>query len=328
MSATTVAPEQRGSIDGGPPPHAPSPPPRSPAARRAWLVAGLIVAVAVVGTWTARGIHIQFQSGFIRLPVQTHRFTGRIDHLSLRDQSGTVTVQVGPARTASVRTWGTEGPSTPRSVEHLRGGVLTITSTCGNSFGDTHCARNYDVTVPATTDVRVTAGTGFVVVVGLRGSTTINAGTGNVTVQGGGGPLRVTTGTGNVTVSGDHSTVAVRTGTGNVAVSRARERLDVSSGTGTIVAHGIAAGSVLLTSGTGNITLVMVSSPHDVDVTSGTGSITIGLPISYYTYQVEATSRTGPPTRVGVATDSTSTRVIRAKTGTGSIIIGYTSKAP
>jgi Putative adhesin len=302
------------------------PPARSSSARTAWTVVGLIVAVVLVAGWTGRQVHVQFTSGFVNLPLTTRSFSGSVKVLTIESQSGTVSVQAGTTRTASLVTWGTRGPATPPISASLSGGTLTVNSNCGPTDGEMHCQRNLNVTVPSHTKITVNSSTGNVVIDKMQAGTAVECGNGDIAITGGSTWVNVTSGTGNVNVSGSHTSVTARTQIGDVTVEGSSGSLHLASGTGNVSATHVSASTVLVTAQSGDTALDLSDSPHQVEVQSGPGNVTVLVPPSLYQYQVLTTGSTGP-THVKVATSPSSTRLIRVRSQAGTVTIGY-NKTP
>jgi hypothetical protein len=112
--------------------------------------------------------------------------------------------------------------------------------------------------------------------------------------------VQVTTGTGDTVVDGTSETIMVQTGTGDVNVRHTR------------------AARVSADTGTGSIRLEFASAPTDVQAHSGTGDVDITVPDDGSEYRVVTDSGIGDVTDDLRHNDS-STRSIRAETGTGDV---------
>jgi hypothetical protein len=112
--------------------------------------------------------------------------------------------------------------------------------------------------------------------------------------------VQVTTGTGDAVVDGTSATITVDTGTGDVSVRDVR------------------AARVSAETGTGTVRLEFAAAPEDVVAHSGTGDVDITVPDDGSDYRVVTDSGVGDVTDNLPHNDS-STRSIRAETGTGDV---------
>jgi hypothetical protein len=95
----------------------------------------------------------------------------------------------------------------------------------------------------------------------------------------------------------------------------------VTDATGDLTVSGFS-GQVMLSDGSGDITLTFTKAPKRVDVTDGSGDITLILPRGSTAYQVRARSASGDVSDA-VKTSPSSPNVIIASDGSGDVSIGY-----
>jgi hypothetical protein len=130
----------------------------------------------------------------------------------------------------------------------------------------------------------------------------------------------VHTGGGDATVRDTTSAVAVTTGGGSVSAERASGNLTLTTDGGDIAASAITAPRVTATTGGGDVTVVFIRVPVNVNVTTDGGSITIVVPPGRTHYHL--TERTDGGTVSGqIPTDSSSPHVITATTRGGDITV-------
>jgi hypothetical protein len=135
---------------------------------------------------------------------------------------------------------------------------------------------SYDITVPATTELRAAAGSGAIHADGIQG------------------PARVTTGSGTIEL-------------GNIAGA-----MDARAGSGRILVHGLG-GGIVAHAGSGSVTVQLTpTAAFDLSVSTGSGGIDVAHPMTmqgrWNRHRIEATVRGGGPL-VDVSTGSGSVRI-------------------
>ncbi|GAB2692622.1 DUF4097 family beta strand repeat-containing protein [Kitasatospora kifunensis] len=147
----------------------------------------------------------------------------------------------------------------PASTHTVADGTLTLTYTC-----DDDCGINYEVDVPAGTDVKVSAGTGDVHLSGLSAGVQATTGTGQVEgvgLAGASADLRSSTGDVSATFTVVPGSVTATTSTGNVKV---------------VVPSGGYAVKATADTGTVKVTVPQdAASGHAIDAESDTGNVTV-----------------------------------------------------
>jgi Toastrack DUF4097 len=142
---------------------------------------------------------------------------------------------------------------------------------------------------------------------------------GTVSVDGG-TAVSVSTGGGNVTADGTSGTVSLSTGGGSVTADRVSGDLAMSTGGGDIQATGITAAQVSADAGGGDIEIVFTRVPRSVQVSTGGGNITIVVPPGNTQYHVTS-STGGGNVSAAVPENPLSPRIIDATSGGGDITI-------
>ncbi len=310
------------TLRSSPRPTAPrSAPVRTVAGRRAWTIAGLVAAIAIVGAVVPSIVVNQFATSHEALPSTQRVFSTAVQAVTVDVDDGSVTVEPGTDRDAVVGTSGFRGASVPTDDERMTGHTLVVRSSCAGPATN-WCRRDYVLHVPRQAPVAVVVGTGPITVTGIDGRLALDAGDGNIAVTGGNGPLHATSGTGSVTADDVHGPVDLRTSDGDVTATNVSGPLRATTSTGSIEATGLTGSSATARTSDGDVDLGFGASPRDVAATSSTGSVTVGLPDGSGPYQVHATSSTGRATTT-VATDPTSHRTVLATTSDGDVTVRY-----
>jgi hypothetical protein len=171
-----------------------------------------------------------------------------------------------------------------RATERRNGDTLVLDSNCPILLGNL-CSVDYDLRVPAGTNV--------------VGSTS----GGNIDL------VRV-------------GRVDVRSGGGSIDIDRATGPIEARTGGGSIDARAIASSTFYARSGGGSVRVRFTVPLNRVDVASGGGGVHVFVPRSSPPYNVDASSG-GGSTSVRIPTDPASTRVIKARSGGGSVSVEF-----
>ena len=163
-----------------------------------------------------------------------------------------------------------------------------------------HISINYEITVPASTEVQAQSGSGNVEVSGVRSEVQAQSGSGDISARDIGGRVHLQTGSGNIraesvaapfygqTGSGDIEAnltgagdVDVHTGSGTVRVKGIKGGIQARTGSGDIEADGDVTGPWQLHTGSGTVRMALGSgSGFSLDVHTSSGSIHTELPIT------------------------------------------------
>jgi len=130
----------------------------------------------------------------------------------------------------------------------------------------------------------------------------------------------VSTGGGDATAVGTTGNVTLSTGGGDVTVDRVSGVLSLSTGGGTIHGTAITSTRVTARSSGGDIAIVFIQVPRDVQVDTGGGSVTIVVPPGPAQYRVTANTGGGTVSE-SVPLNTSSPNVITAASGGGDITI-------
>jgi hypothetical protein len=261
------------------------PPTRSPRARTAWTLAGLLLVIAIV---PAIVLSIVGSTAYEQLSARQRVFTVPIAQVTVEVDSGNITVERATGQNTLVTTSGVHGLTDPTDQEHVVNHSLVIRSSCGTRIFNDRCDRNYVIHVQSEATVTARSGQGNVTVTDMAGAISAHSDQGDVTITGGSGHLAASSGQGGVTVSRS------------------------------------SASSLSVQSGQGDVNVDLVSSPNRVTASSGQGGVTVELPKGPNSYQVHATSGQGNVSD-SVNDDPASHRVINASSGQGDVTVRYRS---
>jgi hypothetical protein len=228
-------------------------PTRSPRARIAWTLGGLLLAVAIV---PALALSIVGSTAYQRLNSGERLFTSPVTAVTVEVSSGDITIEHGDGGNTRVETSGVHGLTYPTDNEHVVGHTLVIRSSCGATLFNDRCSRSYVLHVPS--GVAVTA----------------DSSQGNVDVSDGG-------------------RVSAHSDEGDVTITRGSGTLQASSGQGDVTISRSTARSVSAHSGQGDVVVDLVASPKRLIASSGQGNVAVELPTGPNSYQVHANSGQG-----------------------------------
>ncbi|MCE1178495.1 MAG: DUF4097 family beta strand repeat-containing protein [Micrococcales bacterium] len=159
-----------------PTPTGPPLPPRAPRRTRAWKVAGVPLLVLAVLGGTASGVAPltrQSETSQVALPAA-------LSSLTLEGPAGSIHVRAAAAGEApslkTRREWSFSKPTV--SVD-----AGDHTTASGDCRGPAVCEIDWDVVVPADTDVRVNGGVGDVRLTGMAGDARVEMGTGEINLR-------------------------------------------------------------------------------------------------------------------------------------------------
>jgi Putative adhesin len=164
---------------------------------------------------------------------------------------------------------------------------------------------DYEITLPKTSAVSATTGSGDVQVQDVGASVKAQSGSGYVRVHGVQGPSTLGTGSGDIelqqTGPGD---VKAETGSGSIRLQGVAGALKASTGSGDIDAQGQPTADWRLTTGSGSVRLAVGNAHFNLDADTGSGGINVSQPItmqgSLNRHHVSGVVNGGGPTiRVG-----------------------------
>lgn len=204
---------------------------------------------------------------------------------------------------------------------------------------DTQRLRNisisYRITVPQETVLRARAGSGDVVVRGLKGPVKLGTGSGDITAESIGDEAEVSTGSGHIRVkhisgpvtastgSGDiemdtiSGAIRTRTGSGSITISRLGDRAQATTGSGDVRISDAAA-DVRVSTGSGDLTVNGNPSAQSYwELHTSSGEIRIDVPESA-SFRLYARSNSGDiETNIPLTIEEKNRKSLRARAGTG-----------
>lgn len=134
--------------------------------------------------------------------------------------------------------------------------------------------------------------------------------------------VRVHSSSGDIAARGIAAPVRLVTGSGDVSASGLSGGAELESASGDVEAAELRAGSVRARSASGDVELGFAGVPDAVDAETSSGDVRVMLPHGDEAYRVETDSDSGDR-EIGVRTDPSSPRVIRARTSAGDAIVRY-----
>ena len=271
-----------------PPPIAPNPPtpaaPRpasrpSPGVRLAWIIAGAVLTVAVLGWGTFQVIGLLAHEEY---DEETTLDAGGIARIEIDNDVGPVIVRTGVGDAVRIEAHVSEGLQAPSRDIEVVGDTLHVDGSCGILL-TTWCSVSFTLTIPSGLDIVAHSDNSRVEVEGRFAS--VDAGTAN----------------GSVTFTGAADTVRLRSRNGSVrAPSIDSPQVDARTSNGSVrLTFENAPESVVATSANGDVEVVLPQGEQlyrvDADTSHGSTEITVRTdPES--THVIEARTRNGDVT--------------------------------
>jgi DUF4097 and DUF4098 domain-containing protein YvlB len=128
---------------------------------------------------------------------------------------------------------------------------------------------SYDVTVPASTELRASSGSGGQTISDITGPVEAGTGSGDLKCFRIGGGLRVHTGSGSIAIDGVNGSVYARSGSGSINAVRVSGGFDGETGSGHLKLEQSAPGSVHAETGSGGLELRNVKGSLQAEAGSG-----------------------------------------------------------
>jgi DUF4097 and DUF4098 domain-containing protein YvlB len=145
----------------------------------------------------------------------------------------------------------------------------------GKQSGMVHnVSIDYEITVPAKTQIEANSGSGDVRIHGIGGGVKAESGSGNIEATEVGGYVSLETGSGDI--RGDLATsrdVKAHTGSGNVHLGNVQGGLKAETGSGNIDVSGQPSSPWKLEAGSGDVTLNTGNAHYTVDAETGSGNV-------------------------------------------------------
>ena len=140
---------------------------------------------------------------------------------------------------------------------------------------------DYDITLPASSNITATTGSGDVNIENVGATIKAQTGSGSVTASGIQGAATLGTGSGDIVL---HQTgpgdVKAETGSGSIKLQGLSGALKASTGSGDIEAAGQPTSDWKLSTGSGSVRLTVGNAHFNFDAETGSGSINVAQPIT------------------------------------------------
>jgi len=174
---------------------------------------------------------------------------------------------------------------------------------------------SYEITVPETTQLRSSSGSGSQTISDIAGPVEVNTGSGSLKLSSIGAGVRAHTGSGSIEIEGANGSVYARTGSGSINATNVAGGFDGQTGSGHLTLEQSAAGSVRAETGSGGLELRHVKG--SLQAAAGSGDVRV---------EGEATGewmvRTGSGS-VQLRLPSNASFDLDAHTGSGSINLSH-----
>jgi hypothetical protein len=149
----------------------------------------------------------------------------------------------------------------------------------------------------------------------------VRSGSGDLTASGLDGPVRLETGSGDVHATALNGDADLRTSSGDVSVRSLRGAATLKTASGDVEAEDLSTARLQAVTSSGDVELDFLTAPDDVDAATASGDVRVVVPRGEG-YRVEADTGSGD-SHPNVPTDPDATRVIRARTSSGDVSVGY-----
>jgi Putative adhesin len=285
-------------------------------ARRAALVLGVPVVLAVLG-WAAFNAVALADLVSYRVHVSAP-VTGRRVAVSIGNADATFLP--GSGRRILVNATLRGSLARPSFSWRSTASGLTLNSACP-PMPVGRCSLNYVIMAPGGLPVAVSDSSGDLTVNNLSGHVSLSDGSGNLNAAGLSGRLSLAAGSGDLDASGLSGAVSLSDYSGDITASGLRgDAITVTDNSGEIVVTGLAGTDVTGRNVSGDITLTFSGIPRRVVVTNGSGDITLVLPPGPTRYHVIARDGSGN-SAVSVPQSGSSPYSITVTDGSGNINI-------
>ena len=216
-------------------------------------------------------------------------------NVSVSTGSGTVHLHPGSANQVHVvahlhssHGWMSGGSDVDSRIQQIVNNPPIVQNGNDITIGERHnndlyrnISIDYDITLPASSNITATTGSGDVEIQNVGASLKAQTGSGNVNATGIQGPAMLGTGSGEITL---HQTgpgdVKAETGSGNIHLQGLSGALKASTGSGDIEAAGQPTSDWKLSTGSGSVRLIVGNARFNFDAETGSGSINVSQPIT------------------------------------------------
>ncbi|MFC4563554.1 DUF4097 domain-containing protein [Nocardiopsis mangrovi] len=285
--------------------------------RLGWLAIGLVVAVVVLIIGATKAI----SSVPLSKEPRSDAFAG-VRLLSLENQTfGDVTVVGTDGDELTVdRTLDGSPLADPDDEIEQESGALEVEGQCqGPPFGG-DCRIDYEIGVPAGTDLEIETVAGDVEISGVEGDISVETFAGAIRLDGVDGSVDVETRTGSISAEGSGDSIAAQSTAGSIDLAGFDARtMEVETTAGRVDIEG-AFDTAEVESTVGSVDVRATERFDLLEVESTAGSVDLRVPDG--AYQVSGESVAGSRT-VEVPTDAGASAVIDASTTAGSLAVRH-----
>ena len=246
--------------------------------RGLWKV---FAALMVIGAFVSGTFQIVTLLAHEERTVETSYPAAGITGIDVATATGSVRVVATEGDAIEVTAEISEGFRSTGEFQEVVGDTLELRGTCPN-FGSDWCRVSYEISLPASLDVRIDADDGSVDVIGVAG---------DVDVDNDDGSIELTGLDGTLTASNDD---------------------------GRIVGEDLRSANVTADTDDGRVSLTFAAAPTSVVATSNNGSVTVVVPDDGEAYRLDMQTDNGSRDEA-VRTDPSSPRSIVIRTDNGSV---------
>src|SRR5438874_3968055 len=132
---------------------------------------------------------------------------------------------------------------------------------------------SYEITVPESTQLRSSSGSGSQIISDIAGPVEVNTGSGALKLSTIGAGIRAHTGSGSIEIEGANGSVYARTGSGSINATHVAGGFDGQTGSGHLMLEQSAAGSVHAETGSGGLELRHVKG--SLQAAAGSGDVRV-----------------------------------------------------
>ena len=135
------------------------------------------------------------------------------------------------------------------------------------------------------------------------------------------GPVRLVTGSGDIDASDLTGTADLHASSGDISAHDLSGPATLAAGSGDVAGDGLTTPHARASTGSGDVTLVFSSAPASARADTGSGDVSLLVPRGP-AYAVDAATASGDRV-VGVDTTQRADHTIRARTGSGDVVVEY-----
>jgi hypothetical protein len=300
-----------------------------------WGVSGLVtlVALAVPGARLILNAGTPSEQGRIAaIPTRTITLTQPVTSLNVQSYGAPIQITTGSGPDVTVAEAISSSGDSPAVTAQVTGGQLTLAApACAQS----DCSVGFTVTLPTRVPVTAASSGGDIIISGAAGASLDSGGgavratdiTGSLGITTEGGPVllesaagaNVDSGGGAVQAASIYGQLTVSTEGGPVTVSGLTGALHADTGGGNLIAEGVSASTVAVTSEGGDARLGFATAPDSVQVDTDGGAADLSVPGG--PYALTADDAGGGPELISIATNPAAPRSIIVSTNGGPLRI-------